>query len=65
MTGADLRHERRRVGLTQRELAERMGLHRNTVARLERGEWPISDRLAGEFFDELMRALMRRAMAPK
>jgi transcriptional regulator with XRE-family HTH domain len=65
MTGADLRHERRRVGLTQRELAERMGLHRNTVARLERDEWPISDRLAGEFFDELMRALMRRAMAAR
>jgi transcriptional regulator with XRE-family HTH domain len=65
MTGADLRRERRRVGLTQRELAERMGLHRNTVARLERDEWPISDRLAGEFFDELMRALMRRAMAGK
>ena len=62
MTGADLRHERRRVGMTQRELAEQMGLHRNTVARLERGEWPISDRLAGEFFDVLMRALMRRAM---
>ena len=65
MTGADLRHERRRVGLTQRELAERMGLHRNTVARLERDEWPISDKLAGEFFDELMRALMRRAMAAR
>jgi transcriptional regulator with XRE-family HTH domain len=65
MTGADLRHERRRVGLTQRELAERMGLHSNTVARLERDEWPISDKLAGEFFDELMRALMRRAMAAR
>jgi transcriptional regulator with XRE-family HTH domain len=65
MTGAYLRHERRRAGLTQRELAERMGLHRNTVARLERGEWPISDRLAGEFFDVLMRALMRRAMFAK
>ena len=65
MTGADLRHQRRCVGMTQRELAERMGLHRNTVARLERGEWPISDRLAGEFFDVLMRALMRRAMFAK
>ena len=65
MTGDDLRHERRRVGLTQRELAARMGLHRNTVARLERGEWPISDRLASEFWDELMRALMRRAMAAR
>ena len=65
MTGADLRHQRRCVGMTQRELAARMGLHRNTVARLERNEWPISDRLAGEFWDELMRALMRRAMAAK
>jgi transcriptional regulator with XRE-family HTH domain len=65
MTGAYLRHERRRAGLTQRELAARVGLHRNTVARLERGEWPISDRLAGEFWDVLMRAVMRRAMAAK
>ena len=65
MTGDDLRHERRRVGLTQRELAARMGLHRNTVARLERNEWPISDRLAGEFFDVLMRAMMRRVMAAR
>jgi DNA-binding XRE family transcriptional regulator len=65
MTGADLRHERRRVRLTQRELAERMGLHRNTVARLERDEWPISRRLAGEFWDVLILAQMRRAMAAK
>ena len=65
MTGADLRHQRRCVGMTQRELAARMGLHRNTVARLERGEWPISDRLAGEFWDVLMRAVMRRAMAAR
>jgi transcriptional regulator with XRE-family HTH domain len=60
MTGADLRHERRRVGLTQRELAERMGLHRNTVARLERDAWPISDKLAGEFWYVLILAQMRR-----
>ena len=65
MTGAYLRHERRRAGLTQRELAARVGLHRNTVARLERGEWPISDRLVGEFFDVLMRAQMLRAMAAR
>jgi transcriptional regulator with XRE-family HTH domain len=65
MTGADLRHQRRCAGLTQRELAAIVGLHRNTVARLERGEWPISDRLAGEFWDVLMRALMRRAMAAR
>ena len=65
MTGADLRHQRRRAGLTQRELAARAGLHRNTVARLERGEWPISDRLAGEFWDVLILAQMRRAMAAR
>jgi hypothetical protein len=35
------------------------------VARLERGEWPISDRLVGEFFDVLMRAQMLRAMAAR
>jgi plasmid maintenance system antidote protein VapI len=65
MTGADLRRERRRVRLTQRELAERMGLHRNTVARLERDEWPISDLLAGEFWYVLILAQMRRAMAAR
>jgi transcriptional regulator with XRE-family HTH domain len=65
MTGAELRHQRRRAGLTQRELSAIVGLHRNTVARLERDEWPISRRLAGEFWDVLILAQMRRAMAAR
>lgn len=48
MTGAELLALRRAAGLTQRELAAIVGLHRNTLARLERGEWPIGWRLALE-----------------
>lgn len=48
MTGAELRALRRAAGLTQRELAAIVGLHRNTLARLERGEWPINWKLALE-----------------
>ena len=42
VTGAELRRIRRRLGFSQRELAERLGLHPNTVARQERGEIPIT-----------------------
>lgn len=48
MTGAELKELRHAAGLTQRELAAMVGLHRNTLARLERGEWPIGWRLALE-----------------
>jgi len=41
-----LRELRTLTGWTQRELAARMGLHPNTVARLERGELPLSPRIA-------------------
>ena len=41
-----MRELRRLTGWTQRDLAERMGLHKNTVARLERGELPLSPRHA-------------------
>lgn len=36
--GEALRSVRTSKGITQRELAERAGIHANTVARLERGE---------------------------
>jgi len=65
MTGDDLRRTRRRAGLTQRELAELVGLHRNTLARLERGEWPISDWLTAKFWKVLMLAQYRRVKAHK
>lgn len=38
MTGRSLRSARRRLGLTQAELASVLGLHPNTIARYERGE---------------------------
>lgn len=36
-TGANLSGARKRSGLTQQELAERAGVHRETVAHLEHG----------------------------
>ena len=42
MTGTELRRIRKRLGFSQRELAEQVGLHPNTVARQERGEVAIS-----------------------
>lgn len=38
----NLREARRKLGCNQAELAERMGTTRNTVARWERGEVPMS-----------------------
>jgi transcriptional regulator with XRE-family HTH domain len=35
--GSRVREERTRVGLTQGELAERAGIHRENVNRMERG----------------------------
>jgi transcriptional regulator with XRE-family HTH domain len=39
--GAWLRQTRERLGLTQAALGEAIGLHPNTVARIERGELPL------------------------
>ena len=41
MKGSELRRARKTLGKTQRELAEALGLNKNTVARAERDEIPI------------------------
>lgn len=46
MSSADLRALRDVLGLTQAELAERIGMHPNSVSRMERGELAISARTA-------------------
>lgn len=46
MTGQDLRALRSAIGWTQREMGDELGIHANTVARLERGDLPITKRMA-------------------
>ncbi len=46
MTGVELKEIRRRLGLTQQQLAERLGIQRNSLARQERGEIGISEPVA-------------------
>jgi DNA-binding XRE family transcriptional regulator len=41
MIGEDLKHARARLGMTQKELGEALGVHWNSVARMERNEFPI------------------------
>ena len=41
MTKAELKKARKRLGLTQAELAEALGMQRNSVARMEFGGQPI------------------------
>jgi transcriptional regulator with XRE-family HTH domain len=41
MKGSELRGARKALGKTQRELAEALGLNKNTMARAERDEIPI------------------------
>ena len=43
MTGTQLKRRRRQLGLTQRQLADRLGVTETTVARWERGERRISE----------------------
>ena len=54
MIGKELRQIRVKLGLTQKLMAERLGLQRNTVARMERDEIGISgpvERLARLILD--------------
>jgi transcriptional regulator with XRE-family HTH domain len=41
MNGKELRRVRRRLKMTQKELGKALGIHKNSVARMERGEFPI------------------------
>ena len=41
MTGDQLKRLRKRLGLKQADLAEKVGVHANTLARWERDELPI------------------------
>ena len=46
MTGKELKRIRKRLGLKQTELADRIGVHWNTLARWERDEVPIRESMA-------------------
>jgi DNA-binding XRE family transcriptional regulator len=41
MTGKELKAARAKLGKTQEELGEALGVHWNSVARMERNEFPI------------------------
>ena len=41
MTGKELKRARARLDMTQKELGEALGIHWNSVARMERDEFPI------------------------
>ncbi len=41
MIGKELRRLRKRLGMIQAELAEAIGMQKNSVARMERDERPI------------------------
>ena len=41
MTGVDLRRTRDRLKMTQSELADAIGMKRNSIARMERNERPL------------------------
>lgn len=41
MTGAELKRARAKLGMTQKELGEALGVHWNSVARMERDEFPV------------------------
>lgn len=46
MTGPQLRRVRKALSLSQAALAERLGIHSNTLARYERGELVIAEPVA-------------------
>ena len=41
MNGAELKRARDRLKMTQAELADAIGLQRNSIARMERDEQPV------------------------
>jgi transcriptional regulator with XRE-family HTH domain len=41
MTGKELYDARDRLKMTQKQLGDALGIHKNSVARMERGEFPI------------------------
>ncbi len=41
MKGRELKAARAKLGMTQKELGEALGVHWNSVARMERDEFPI------------------------
>jgi DNA-binding XRE family transcriptional regulator len=41
MTGKRMRQARKRLGMTQKEFGEALGVHGNSVARMERNEFSI------------------------
>ena len=41
MIGKELKRARAKLGKTQKELGEALGVHWNSVARMERDEFPI------------------------
>jgi len=42
MNGKELRQARVKLKLTQKQLGEALEMHKNTIARMERGELPIA-----------------------
>lgn len=40
----DIRDIRRGLGLTQNELATKLGLHQTTISRFETGDLPVDER---------------------
>ena len=46
MTGAELKRCRERLKLTQVEMARQIGVHSNSLARMERNEMTISEPVA-------------------
>lgn len=41
MSGKELKRARLRLKMTQKELGKALGVHKNSVARMERGEFPV------------------------
>ena len=41
MTGEELKRARVKLGMTRKELGEELGVHWNSIARMERDEFPI------------------------